>query len=444
MSSNDDEKEEEMIVPFEWLTNFSSLSKLLDPNFLFNDVKDEVAANEQTCQPGGNGQDYNEKDTTRMNNLKVLHIGCGSSTLGENLMRRFQQYDTVINVDNDETVLRGMSSRWTKLFNKWGSNGEERFSTCLWKHLDFNNVDVSNDGALQIQMKNSKDSNDESLEDFQIGRNYFDLVVDKSTLDCALCSDDATSGLIYNAYNALQPNGGVYFVISFHHADLILPMLEDCPGLNWDVRHFIVPRKVDSPSEVRLQNRTYRLGDDLNSECTFEEMTASSLQEHCSERKHHSSWSNSEGIFKPDDSYGKFVNVFICKRHLRQEHDNVLNHLDRNAMRLHIHDCNDLHYKNHNPMVTHVRKEQIKQSFLEHLQTGDDCTLDDCHKLDNGKLGLRVCYDILFTAAEKEHLTYDYFLEDYDAFLEEQKSSRDNLESGMTLNQAIIFLETMQ
>ena len=442
--------DEEEIVPFEWLTNFASLSTLLNPSNLFpntdNDHNEDfsqatfTSTSSKTHKTADKDENYSSKMKNNKNNnmrkLKVLHIGCGSSTLGENLMRRYEEYNTVINVDNDDSVLNSMNRRWNRLLEKWNSNKEGK---CLWKHLDFNHVDIDD-----------LDPNGEDIENtgfkLQLKRHTYDLVLDKSTLDCALCSGDASSGLIYNAYNSLKPNGGVYFVISFHHVDLILPMLKDCPGLDWEVRHFIVPRKVDSPSDIDLQNKSYTI-DSANDQCNFEELSLTSPTVKVdASGEQQQSWSNAEGTFQPNESYGKFVNVFICKRFKCQQNNDFSSCvLDRDAMRHHIHDCNDLHYKNHNPMVTHVRKEQIKKRFLEQL-TLEEKSIDECDcadKLENEKLELRVCYEILFTEAEKEHLTFDYFLEDYEAFSKEHSSIQDNA-NGMTLTQAIVFLETMQ
>ena len=440
--NNDDEE----IVPFEWLTNFASLSLLLDPSNLFPNSgheynensgheHNETESSTRKTDDKENNYSYKMKKNNIIRNLNVLHIGCGSSTLGENLMRRYEEYKTVINVDNDDPVLNSMNKRWIRLLEKWNSNKEGR---CLWKHLDFNHVDFDD-------VNEHKENGNRTELQFQLKRNTYDLVLDKSTLDCALCSGDASSGLIYNAYNSLKPDGGVYFVISFHSVDLILPMLKNCPGLDWKVRHFVVPRKVDSPSDIDLQNKSYTI-DSANDQFDFEKMSPTSPTVDLVQSKEQQSWSNEEGTFQPNESYRKFVNVFICKRYQRQHNDDHSSCIvDRDAMRHHIHDCNDLHYKNHNPMVTHVRKEHIKKRFLEQLaleeKSIDDCDCADKH--EKVKLELRVWYQILFTEAEKEHLTFDYFLEDYEAFSKEHISRQDN-ENGMTLTQAIDFLETMQ
>ena len=52
-----------------------------------------------------------------------------------------------------------------------------------------------------------------------------------------------------------------------------------------------------------------------------------------------------------------------------------------------------------------------------------------------------MCYKILFTEAEREHLTYEYFLEDWNAFVEKRPNlARDS----MSFETSVAFLEEMQ
>ena len=181
-----------------------------------------------------------------------------------------------------------------------------------------------------------------------------------------------------------------------------------------------------------------------------------------------SSWSKSDGTFQPDEEYGKYVNVFICRRRFQrssspssslQDNEDIsanTEYLDRDKVRIHIHDCNDLHFKEHNPMITHVRKEHIKNLFMEKIIEGqeekqqyDNCNESNCDEilLKASVLPLQSCYDILFTDAEKEHLTFEYFMEDYVVFLQEQQQKEHGLlcnQDGMTYESAILFLEAMQ
>lgn len=412
-------------TPFEWLTNFSSLSELLDPNYLF--PKDE-----------------NHLQITE--NRRVLHIGCGSSLLAEHLIRRYEQFSLLVNADNDEQILLGMKLRWNALMKKWKSKDEVITSTTLWTKVDFNHTEVLENRGERNYNYVDYDENDPSeisLDDqFKLQKNYFDLVLDKSTLDCALCSDDATSGLILNAYQSLKADGGVYLVVSFHHVDFIMPLLKNCPGVEWDVEHHVVPRKVDTLSYIDTINSSYAI--------PAQEPFTDEKEIHDMQTYSHSqqSWYDTDGTFQPDKQYGKYVNVFICRR--SQMTSNETATLDRGKIERHIHDCNDLHFKQHNPMVTHVRKEQIKHAFLEQIKFTQQQHLEEKSVISNSEealletsvLSLRACYDILFTDAEKEHLGFDYFMEDCNAFSEQHESLCD--ENGMTCQAAILFLETMQ
>jgi len=280
---------DENISTFEWLTNFQSLSHLLNPDFLFpmNDGE-------------GEGRHANQQD-----NFRVLHVGCGSSTLGEMLTRRFKKYNLIINTDNDDKVLSSMKQRWEKLTNQWELNGERIISKCIWSYLDFKQLDILS-SADQI----------DDHEVFKIEPKYFDLVMDKSTLDCALCSDDATSGLLYNVYHSLAQSG-VYFVVSFHHVDLVMPILKNCPGIDWDVQHFTVPRQVDNPMLIDTLNATYRIKNVSNTPEDFNIDKGGGLA---------SAWSNLDGTFQPNEEYRKVVNVYICrKRQHNHESDDTGN-----------------------------------------------------------------------------------------------------------------------
>ena len=438
MSSIENNSEE--AVPFEWLTNFSSLVHLLDPNYLWN----------------------NPQLSTKPKNRRVLHIGCGSSILAEHLVRHFHEYSFLVNADNDEETLLGMKLRWHNLKRKWKSNGDTKItSECFWTKVDFNHdeiLDYDNDddddtnrtARYDYDTNNDTNLTDEKCLDnhFKLKKNYFDLVLDKSTLDCALCSDDAASGLLFNTYQSLTSNG-IYFVVSFHHVDFILPLLKNCPGIEWDVEHHVVPRQVDTPRYIDDINATFHI--------PKESLLLQSIKSKGESKKAHpqSSWSNTHGTFQPDEQYGKFVNVFICRRVCKNlQHDDhsksAIKHqqlLNRDQMTIHIHDCNDMHFKVHNPMVTHVRIEQIKQSFLDkiklcvHEQDESQCCSDE-QLLKTNILSLKSCYDILFTDAEKEHLDMDFFMEDFMAFAQEHPSLCD--ENGMSFEAAILFLETMQ
>ena len=85
-----------------------------------------------------------------------------------------------------------------------------------------------------------------------------------------------------------------------------------------------------------------------------------------------------------------------------------------------------------NPLVTRAREEELRAAFLS---SGKEAILD-----------LKQCYDIIFTDAEREHLDYEHFLEDWDAFCSSKHGRDDDVSNrgGMTVAIALDFLKEMQ
>jgi len=168
-------QEDEAIRPFEWLTSPSSLRDLL------------------STVPDGN--------------KRALHVGSGSSTVGELLVEELSYYQ-VFDVDKDGETVDRMRKRWLR-------------------RCEQTDVDASRLQHVTVDFTKSKI---EVAEDAS-----FTLVLDKSTLDCTLCSDNATAALLVEVYRCLAA-GGVYVLISFHEKDLLLPLLQDLPGAEWQIK----------------------------------------------------------------------------------------------------------------------------------------------------------------------------------------------------------------
>jgi len=56
-------------------------------------------------------------------------------------------------------------------------------------------------------------------------------------------------------------------------------------------------------------------------------------------------------------------------------------------------------------------------------------------------LDLKTCYEVMFTAAEKQVLPYDYFIEDWEAYC---KNVNREDRHRMTIDTALDFLKEMQ
>jgi hypothetical protein len=62
-------------------------------------------------------------------------------------------------------------------------------------------------------------------------------------------------------------------------------------------------------------------------------------------------------------------------------------------------------------------------------------------------LSLRDAYGVIFTDAEREHLTYGHFLEDWEAFCDDEAKQEENVmatTTSVTYDQAIEFLRANQ
>jgi len=92
---------------------------------------------------------------------------------------------------------------------------------------------------------------------------------------------------------------------------------KNCPGIDWDVQHFTVPRQVDNPMLIDTLNATYRIKNVSNTPEDFNIDKGGGLA---------SAWSNLDGTFQPNEEYRKVVNVYICrKRQHNHESDDTGN-----------------------------------------------------------------------------------------------------------------------
>lgn len=448
--------------PFEWLTNFNALRNLLDPAFLFPpsstgpedaDCATTTSGNDDEVAAVGGGRPPRRR--------RVLNVGCGTSTIGESLVEHLG-YDEVINADVDAEALDTMGRRWNARLaaRERGEDDDEaqqkgRCGTMKFVHLDF-----------------SSESREAEYDEILSGP--FDVVLDKSTLDCALCSEDAASGLLCRAYRSLRApseavngdddrdtgngDGGVYVVVSFHPKEFILPLLSECPGAKWDVEHVVVGREVDIPEHLvgrpgfasrsketdRQENgEDEKRKEGITSAAPTPESNSVSEPVTSAAALPASAWR--DGTFSPDDAYRRTASVFLCR--LRRRGDTSLGddgrRLNRDAVREHVHRTNDAWFQVHNPMVTHAREEDLRKSFRKKVAELQDGPADELSDGERRLLPLSACYEILFTDAEREHLEYDHFLEDWEAFVD-GASNRGGDKDGMTVDVALRFLEEMQ
>ena len=417
-------------APFEWLTNFTSLQHLLLPS--------KIVFNPSLVLPSNEEQSL-QTDSSIEVKLNALHVGCGTSTVGESLSLFREnvsnasdvynmQYGHVVNVDVDNAALQSMQNRWEKHVPTSVEVGEMD-----WRFIDFSREDTRR----------------EALDTFyQKSGGYFDLVLDKSTFDCLLCAEsEAVTGLLCEVYRALRvPStniaansslngwGGVYVLVTFHPVDFVKDMLINLPGADWSVHHEIIRREVEdvgtvAASELNMKIEEIITRHDNETNCTTSTGVRSRQEpaEEGGNQESKSAWSS--GTFQPDDNYRRTISVFSCRR-LPNSTATASCILNRDAVRQHVERCCDEWYKSTNPMVTVEREEEITLAFA-------NATADKHDTLD-----LKQCYDILFTDAEKEHLEYDYFMEDWEAYCD--KHDDITLRDRMSLKVALNFLREMQ
>jgi len=273
-------------TPFEWLTSPASLQ----PHIL-------AALQSRSSSDA--------EETSSRRRQRVLHVGCGSSILGELLVTNpliYPSVQQVVNVDVDAEVLQQMQERWwQRHHHQQCVHAEEQdASKMLFERIDFT--------SERLQWEDAS----------------FDLILDKSTLDCLLCTDRAAAGLLAEVYRVLKP-GGVYLLISFHQKDFLQPLLSNLPGTDWEVSHSVMNRKVEDLISSKQGTNT------AISPC-FD----------CGNED------------EPD--YRRTLNVFQC----RKKRDVVTSHeLDWDAVYHHVHFTNDQWFRVQNPMLSEERKDEI-------------------------------------------------------------------------------------
>ena len=385
--------EKSKIQPFEWLTSPESIGRFVREHVL-------------------DGDDHACNDGSERKKPTAMHIGCGSSTVGEYLVQELG-FSKVVNVDRDRETLEGMAERWSEMTNDDSSNNAE----------EKKDESIEQKGSLLLtpgDYSTNNDKNDKSMEfwclDYtsetlpKLYADSFDLVVDKSTLDCTLCSDcSATAAFLSEIYRTLSSNHGVYLVISFHEIDLILPLLRDLPGAHWTVSHTTMERQVEN---LNLNKHSHAI----------ETPKSVSIE------------LDSENDTESIPSNRKPLNVLIARKLPTCEtggeqivFEDVVNH---------VQEVNDRWFQDEQPLLTNERIEDLKAAFFGN---------DDHSK----RMELEDAYGVMFTDAEREHLTYEHFLEDWEAFCQEEEQDRPkSLEvqntSMITYDRALSFLRANQ
>jgi SAM-dependent methyltransferase len=373
------------IRPFEWLTSAESLGSILEQHDIFGGGGDDKAGCRQPLPK-----------------KVVLHVGCGSSRVGEFLIEQYGDLiSQVVNVDNDSKQLQAMQQRWEQQCCSCGGGGGNE------EHQDDN---------MERFTKQRFVPTDIVQEDIPLVDESCDVVIDKSTLDCLLCSDRGAAALISQIYRLLHPQHGIYLLISFHHIDLLRPMLEQCPGTEWTFSHSVMYRHV----ETLIQNSgttSSKDGEDAPFTTTSTNLADVEIPQG------HGWTTGGGGVFQPDEVYHRTVNVLIGRKRVTNNPHHPVSRIDFDAVYAHVNKCSNDWYQRQNPMLTPTRTQQLRQDF------GDKTVL------------LPQSYQLLFTEQEREHLTYEAFLEDWEVFRE---GHPDLATDAMSSETALLFLSEMQ
>jgi SAM-dependent methyltransferase len=356
-NNNDDDNK---LRPFEWLTSAQSILPRLE-KLLLDSMKRKKWDDECSFQ--------------------ILHLGCGSSILGELLATSSVLTDVscihVVNVDRDRATIQRMQHRWSSITTMHGKS----------VGMSFHCLDLSQRDSLLSCYP------DES----------FDLVVDKSTLDCLLCTETAASVMITQVYRCLKP-GGRYFIISFHEIEFLKPLLQDMPGFDWHIRCDRMERSVEDLIQTTMSS---------DHKIPFEQLQ---------QQQHDGNIANNR----------RFANILECQK--RSQHNT--RHIDYEAVQRHVETVSNRYYSLHNPLLTTERKRQIQFAFEK-----------------NPNMDLETCYHVLFDDHVRAHLDYEEFLDDWKTFCEIDHTwplsactgnNREKTRETMDYETAIAFLEKMQ
>jgi len=128
---------------------------------------------------------------------KILVIGCGNAPFSQDLYSN--GYTNVVNIDTSEVVV---------------SQQREKFPEMEWSVMDVREMD------------------------FEDGE--FDLVVDKSVLDCLLCYSDAkinTLAMLKEVERVMRVDG-MYMVVSLHSVEDVLRHVDNPSAFAWTVSSY--------------------------------------------------------------------------------------------------------------------------------------------------------------------------------------------------------------
>lgn len=316
---------------------------------------------------------------------RALHVGCGTSMLGIMvLLERSWNIDLVVNTDNDEDALDFVRRQWKQISSEHDANGD------ALGEMEFRRIDYADPKTASPQAEE------------------FDLVLDKSTLDCFLCTDTAASNMLCNVYNSIRPNG-LYIIVSFHSMELLRPLIADLPGSRWETHFHVIDRQVENLRRRHNPTPSSCAVSQSGRDIPFTTQTSSTTTM-CTR-------STNLSATPGRNESNRTVNVIVARKLSSGQ-------VEADAVYDHVHKVNNIWFASLNPILTSKRQDCIAASFSFQKE-----------------LDITTCYQILFTDNERENYDMTDFLSDWTAFLSTNTALPNDV---MTYETAMAFLREMQ
>eukprot|EP00939_MAST-03C_sp_MAST-3C-sp1_P002991 g2991.t1 len=255
---------------------------------------------------------------------------------------------------------------------------------------------------------------DLAAEDCMLPDAQFDVVVDKSTLDAMLCHTSREQYVV-NVHRALVV-GGVYVVVSFYSPDFVVPFLSS-PGAPFASPVRCVALKGGKGALVRSGDGEEEKGEEEEEEDDDEDNGKTA---------NFSTTATSRSVALPPTTYVYFAT----------KTSNLDAMSDRAALKDHQMRTIDTFFQDKKrSMLTPSRLGPFKVALAESASK---------------TLNPTGTYDALFTAAEKEQYSFEYFCEDLRVFVATRRKEMGETSEGgiggarFSFHDAVAFLRAMQ
>lgn len=198
---------------FDWLEDFESLRGIFEDLFRGN-VNAGISS---------------QKDKAVPFNGTILMLGCGNSELSEKLYEKMS-VKNIQNIDLSANVIKFMKER----------NKAKEMS---WEVMD--------------------------ARDLKFNSNFFDLIVDKSTLDTVMCGESANlnCAMMLKEVQRVLKVGGIYLIISYGDPDSRMPHLSQ-EHLAFDISVHTLKKNFSVALRDEEENNVINLNSPRNVEKT--------------------------------------------------------------------------------------------------------------------------------------------------------------------------------